>query len=246
MVAGCGTRSSGVYERDAAPLHPPDLSQIKDAIPRTEPRSRGGNSATYTVFGRTYRVLASSEGFLERGIASWYGTKFHGRRTANGEIYDMYAMTAAHKQLPIPTYVRVSNLENGKAIVVRVNDRGPFHANRVIDLSYAAAYKLGMLERGTAKVEVQAVDPRDLSPSPPTRLSGMFLQAGAFSNQDNATRLRRRLERDLAHGVRIQTDGSDTRLFRVQVGPVATVAQIDALAVQLERLGISDTHVVLE
>jgi rare lipoprotein A len=193
--------------------------------------------------------MDSSKDFVERGIASWYGTKFHGRRTANGEIYDMYAMTAAHKHLPIPTYVRVSNLENGRAIVVRVNDRGPFHANRVIDLSYAAAYKLGMLNRGTAKVQVQAIDPstpRPSSPPPRPRLAGMFLQAGAFSNEDNATRLRRRLEQDLSHQVRIQAGGSDTGLFRVQVGPVPTVAQIDALAARLERLGIADTHVVID
>lgn len=249
LVAGCGTRSTGGADRDGAPMRPPDLSQIKDPIPRAEPRSRGGNAASYAVLGRTYRVRTSSEGFVERGIASWYGTKFHGRRTANGEVYDMYAMTAAHKNLPIPTFVRVSNLENGREIVVRINDRGPFHANRVIDLSYAAAYKLGMLEHGTAKVEVRAIDPSRPPPSPsPPRASpaGMFLQAGAFSEKANATRLRRRLEQDLAHGVRIQKADGDAALFRVQIGPVASVAQIDAIAARLERLGISDTHVILD
>lgn len=145
---------------DSAPNVVLDNKKIVDAVPRVEPKSRGGNRSSYTVLGKTYKVMSSSKGFKERGDASWYGTKFHGRLTANGERYDMYEMTAAHKNLPLPTYVQVTNLDNGKKIVVRVNDRGPFHKGRVIDLSYAAASKIGMLKKGTARVEVVAIDPK--------------------------------------------------------------------------------------
>ncbi len=130
-----------------------------DAVPRIEPRSRYGNPNSYVVFGKRYYVLPTSAGFNEKGIASWYGGKFHGRRTSSGETYDMYAMTAAHKRLPLPTYVQVTNLKNGRQVVVRVNDRGPFHQNRIIDLSYSAAAKLGIIRKGTGLVEVQAIDP---------------------------------------------------------------------------------------
>lgn len=130
-----------------------------DAVPRHEPRSKYGNPPSYVVFGKTYRTLPSSQGFVQRGIASWYGKKFHGRRTSSGETYDMYGMTAAHTQLPLPTYVQVTNLKNGKQVVLKVNDRGPFHGNRVIDLSYSAARKLDIVREGTGLVEVRAIDP---------------------------------------------------------------------------------------
>ena len=146
---------------DSAPNVTLDNRKISNAVPKVEPRSRGGNFTPYTVLGKTYRVMKSSKGYKERGDASWYGTKFHGRLTSNGERYDMYAMTAAHKSLPIPTYVTVKNLDNGREIIVRVNDRGPFHEGRIIDLSYAAASKIGMLKKGTARVEVEAIDPRE-------------------------------------------------------------------------------------
>ena len=145
---------------DSAPNVTLDNRKIKNATPKVEPRSRGGNFTPYTVLGKTYRVMESSKGYKERGGASWYGTKFHGRLTSNGERYNMYEMTAAHKSLPIPTYVTVKNLDNGREIIVRVNDRGPFHEGRIIDLSYAAASKIGMLKKGTARVEVEAIDPR--------------------------------------------------------------------------------------
>ena len=163
QLTACGffgglTRSGGV--QDSAPNVVLDNKKIKDAVPKVEPKSKGGNKSVYTVFGKRYRVMDSAKGFKERGDASWYGTKFHGRLTANGERYDMYKMTAAHKHLPLPTYVKVTNLSNGKEVIVRVNDRGPFHQGRVIDLSYAAASKLGILKKGTAPVEVEAIDPR--------------------------------------------------------------------------------------
>lgn len=141
------------------PPHPPDVSQIPDAVPRYEPRSALGNPPFYEVDGQRYTVLGSSAGYVERGVASWYGTEFHGLRTATGEPYDMFAMTAAHKTLPLPCYARVTNLSNNRSVVVRINDRGPFVSNRVIDLSYAAAAKLGMIGSGTAFVQVETLTP---------------------------------------------------------------------------------------
>jgi rare lipoprotein A len=138
---------------------PPMPDSVADAMPRIEPRSRYGNPPFYDVFGKRYYVLSSSVGYWERGVASWYGPGFHKVRTSTGEPYDMYGMTAAHKTLPLPAYVRVTNLQNGRSIVVRVNDRGPFVGNRIIDLSYTAAAKLDMLRNGTALVEVRAIDP---------------------------------------------------------------------------------------
>ena len=162
-LSACG-RSATV--EDGAPRAKVDVAAIPDAVPKVEPKSRYGNPASYAVYGKRYYPLNASDGYRERGIASWYGTKFHGRRTSSGEPYDMYAMTAAHKTLPLPTYVRVTNLENRRSVVLRVNDRGPFHTNRIIDLSYTAASKLGILSKGTGSVEVLALDPpaRDRAP----------------------------------------------------------------------------------
>ncbi len=145
--------------RDGPPPYPVDVSKISDAVPKVEPRSKYGNLASYRVFGKKYYVMPSSKNYEEQGVASWYGTKFHAQRTSNGERYNMLAMTAAHKSLPLPTYVQVTNLRNGKKVIVRVNDRGPFESNRLIDLSYVAAKKLGMLGHGTTYVDVKAIDP---------------------------------------------------------------------------------------
>ena len=134
---------------------------MPDAIPRAEPRAIYGNPPSYEVFGKRYYVMASSVGYVERGVASWYGPGFHKELTSVREPYDMYGMTAAHKTLPLPAYVRVTNLQNGRSCVVRVNDRGPFVGNRIIDLSYTAAAKLDMLRDGTAMVEVRALQPLD-------------------------------------------------------------------------------------
>jgi rare lipoprotein A len=158
-------RSSGGYFEDDGPgREPPDVANTADAVPKSEPRSRSGNKP-YQVFGQQYVPLADATGYKERGVASWYGKKFHGRPTSSGEPYDMYAMTAAHRTLPLPTYVRVSNLENGRSIVVRVNDRGPFLHNRLIDLSYAAASKLGIVGRGTGVVELETILPGGETPA---------------------------------------------------------------------------------
>ncbi len=171
IVTGCANKTTqtakpktneGRYKvtKDYGPDAVVDVSHVRDAIPKVEPLSRGGNRSSYEVLGKTYSVMRDSKGFKETGGASWYGKKFHGYLTANGEKYDMYGMTAAHKSLPIPTYVSVRNLANNKKVIVRVNDRGPFHKGRVIDLSYAAASKLDMLDNGTAQVEVVAIDPK--------------------------------------------------------------------------------------
>jgi rare lipoprotein A len=158
-VAGCFSAPPRPEPRPAAPAEtPPAAQSVPDMVPTTMPRSRNGNPPFYDVFGKRYYVLSSSVGYVERGVASWYGPGFHQVRTSTGEIYDMYAMTAAHKTLPLPAYVRVTNLQNGRSVVVRVNDRGPFVGNRIIDLSYTAASKLDMLRNGTAMVEVRSVE----------------------------------------------------------------------------------------
>ncbi|WP_440875504.1 septal ring lytic transglycosylase RlpA family protein [Thalassotalea sp. PLHSN55] len=161
------TVNKGRYQQkhDSTPVRTPTSAELHDAIPRVEKPSRGGNK-NYTVFGKHYQVIKSAENFEQTGIASWYGSKFHGHLTSNGEIYDMYAMSAAHKNLPLPTYLKVTNLANNKSTIVRVNDRGPFHQDRIIDLSYSAAYKLGMLKTGTAKVHIETITQAPKSNSP--------------------------------------------------------------------------------
>lgn len=157
-----GTQGSGgryAMDSDAYPELPPDVSDVPDAVPRVEPLAPSGNRPTYEVWGKTYHVLSDPTGYEDRGMASWYGKKFHGYATASGEIYDMYKMSAAHRSLPLPTYARVTNIDNGRSVIVKVNDRGPFHGERLIDLSYAAAARLDILRNGTGRVRVEAIDP---------------------------------------------------------------------------------------
>ncbi len=267
LLGGCSIRppawSTFPQDRDSAPERRLDPTRIADATPRAEPRSRSGNPASYVVNGKRYYVMASSRNYRERGIASWYGTKFHGRRTSSGERYDMYAMTAAHKTLPLPTYVRVTNLRNGRSAVVKVNDRGPFHDNRLIDLSYAAATKIGIIGAGTGLVEVEAINPG--RPEPATRaaataplaLAGtpasgganprLYLQLGAFEQRQNAERLLDRVSRQTGLPSRIQSIRLDGRaLFRVQVGPLSGVEQLDQASLRLSRLGLGQTHVIID
>ncbi|MGH8268198.1 MAG: septal ring lytic transglycosylase RlpA family protein, partial [Steroidobacteraceae bacterium] len=233
-----------------APPPPASIAAIPDALPRVEPRSPHGNPPFYDVQGRRYFVRASADGYLERGVASWYGPSFHGGTTSSGEPYNMYAMTAAHKTLPLPSYARVTNLRNGRSVVVRINDRGPFVANRIIDLSYTAAAKLDMLREGTAVVEVRALTPGEpdvftrSAQSPPAAL---YLQAGAFADPGNA---QRELERLQAAGlaaafVTAPLEGK-SRLYRVRLGPVGSVAEFDQLAARLAALGIPDARLVTD
>jgi rare lipoprotein A len=228
--------------------------------PGPEPLSRYGNGPEYEVLGKRYRVMESSNGYRERGVASWYGTKFHGQLTSSREVYDMHAMTAAHKTLPLPTWVEVRNLRNNKTIVVRVNDRGPFVHNRVIDLSYAAAMQLDMVADGTSLVEVRALDfdadtgdrpVRAVTPAAPPadadRRTGndIFVQVGAFGNRENAERRSAFLRQNDIGSVTIEPDTSRTPpLYRVQIGPVADVFEYDRIVDELAELGIDDPWLV--
>ncbi len=267
-LAACG----GNDVRDSAPsgsVSVPDLPG--DAVPRPEARSRYGNGPVYEVLGQTYSVMDSSSGYKERGVASWYGKKFHGRLTSNREPYDMYEMTAAHKTLPLPTYVKVRNLRNNRSIIVRVNDRGPFVHNRIIDLSYAAALKLDMIRDGTSLVEVTAIsfdEPRGDRPvrviepaEPPAsnpapvpepesqpeakQENEIFVQVGAFGDRTNAERRRSALLSGGIGDAFIFADEAATPpLFRVRIGPIGGVEDYDALVMKLEALGITDPYLV--
>jgi peptidoglycan lytic transglycosylase len=216
--------SCGGDIKDGPPPRDIDVNNIPDAVPRFEPITRAGNKSPYVVLGKKYYVLPSFKNYRDRGKASWYGTKFHGNTTSNGETYNMYSMTAAHKTLPIPCYVQVTNLDNGRRAVVRVNDRGPFHDDRIIDLSYAAAKKLGIFAAGTANVEVVAIDPASFQPgvkAPTTAATGgTFLQVGAFSSPDAAERYRQRAARGASIPAKVEReDASGKTLFKVLVGP---------------------------
>ena len=271
-VATLSLAACGGNVRDSAPsgsVSIPDLPA--DPVPRAEPRSRYGNGPIYEVFGETYRVMDSGSGYKERGVASWYGKKFHGRLTSNREPYDMYAMTAAHKTLPLPTYVTVRNLRNNKSIVVRVNDRGPFVHNRIIDLSYAAALKLDMVRDGTSLVEVTAItfdEPmgdrpvRIVEPAQPPapqlatasrpeaqpaiqKNNDIFVQVGAFGDRANAERRRSVLLSGGIGGAFVFADEAATPpIYRVRIGPIDGVDVYDALVLKLETLGITDPYLV--
>ncbi len=241
-------------ERSAPPRPPANLDAIPDAVPRIEPHSSRGNPVSYEVFGHRYFIMATAEGYKDRGVASWYGPDFHARATSSGEPYDMYAMTAAHKTLPIPAYARVTNLGNGRSVVVRINDRGPFVDNRIIDLSYTAAHKLGMTQAGTAFVEVEVITPgsvteaaRGIAPAAPATLAPprLYLQAGAFGVAGNASQLADRLRRAGIGNVLVREPDGAAALYRVRVGPIPDVASFDILAAQLTRLRI-ETLLVTE
>ncbi|MDT8321313.1 MAG: septal ring lytic transglycosylase RlpA family protein [Xanthomonadales bacterium] len=217
-------------------------SDIADATPRAEAPSRYGNHSPYKVFGRSYHVMDSARGYRERGIASWYGSKFHGRRTSSGEPYDMHLATAAHKSLPLPTYAEVTNLANGKKVIVKINDRGPFKDDRLIDLSYGAALRLGMIGAGTAPVEVRVIDVF-AEPPPDTTVTAdaaaTWLQAGAYGRREGAEQLAGRLERAQVRPVSINDAGA---LFRVWLGPYDSQADIDAVIRRVVELGFDRPH----
>jgi rare lipoprotein A len=212
VLVGCTSPVPRVPARsDGPPVRAHgDLTKLPDPIPRKEPKSRYGNARSYTVLGKTYQVMDSAAGYRATGLASWYGRKFHGRKTSSGEPFDMFQLTAAHRSLPIPAYLKVTNLGNGRTAIVRVNDRGPFHGDRILDLSYAAAVKLGFAEHGTARVRIEALEDTP----------DFYLQAGAFRELDAADALKDALGRLTgvpAHVVQISQDS----LFRVRLGPVA-------------------------
>lgn len=221
----------GGYYMDDGPgdSPPPNLSEVPDAEPKHEPLHRWANRP-YTVFGRSYTPLSAVQPYKEQGIASWYGKKFHGQRTSSGEVYDMYKMTAAHKTLPIPSYARVTNLANGRSVIVRINDRGPFHSNRLIDLSYAAAHRLGFIAAGSARVEVESVLPETFA----KKTGGLFVQVGAFASRENAEALREKVAAaltELAGKLEVLSLGN---LWRLHVGPYETPELARAAAQAIE------------
>jgi len=265
LTTACVTQPTS--ERpDAASAASPSQSRIEP-----EPRSRYGNGPVYEVLGQRYEVLPSSSGYRERGVASWYGAKFHGRLTSSREPYDMYDMTAAHKSLPLPTWVEVRNLANHRAIIVRVNDRGPFVKNRLIDLSYGAALALDIVESGTGMVEIRAIDvdpptPEEQRaaakvavPEPPSSISSatgsappddapkIYVQVGAFGDQANAERRQALLKSHGMESAFVHRDAAGPpALFRVRVGPLAGVDHYDRIVSELSRIGIDNSHLIAE
>ncbi len=269
VVGGCSLLQP--KDRPGRELTEAELAAIPDAVPVKEPLAANGNPESYEVNGRTYHVMKNAEGFVQHGKASWYGKKFHGKRTSSGEIYDMYKMTAAHKTLPLPTYARITNLENQRSVVVKINDRGPFAKDRAIDLSYVAAKKLGIVGKGTADVEIRVLTPgednrseivasavEDMQPLDATPIAktvpaetatpadtvmatepaakpvveqtagaGIYLQVGAFSQPDNAERLRLRMEEMQSHPVEtIITPTAKGELYKVRIGPFPSATEL--------------------
>ena len=255
-----GSRYSIVQDR--GPSANLSVAEIAEVIPQPLQRTMAGNRSPYTVLGKTYHVLGTEAGYSERGIASWYGEKFHGHKTSNGEVFDMYQASAAHKSLPIPSFLRVTNLDNNRSIVVRVNDRGPFHGNRLIDLSYAAAVKLGYADRGTARVQLEAIiaDGRVLDRSSRgaegsvTRLPKVgarvdkYIQVGAFSDLGRARELSRQLRQLTGRPVIIRSVKSKTSgvLHRVRVGPVNDPGEIRQISQSVVAANLGSPYTVTE
>lgn len=240
VLAGCASApeepiatsepAKGGYYKDDGPGEkpPPDLASIPDVEPKLEPLHRFANRP-YQVFGKEYVPIASLSPYRERGVASWYGRRFHGQRTSSGERYDMYAMSGAHTTLPIPSYARVTNLASGRSVVVRINDRGPFHSNRIIDLSYAAANKLGFIQAGSAEVEVEAIVPGEKEEA-----GTLYVQLGAFSSEQNAESFREQLARELGwlkDTMQVILSGN---LWRLHVGPYRSSGDARAVAERIE------------
>ena len=242
---------------DREPLYQISAEEVVEpaAVPVTQ--RAAGNTSPYTINGKTYYVMASGAGYRETGLASWYGQKFHGRRTANGEVFNAYRVTAAHRSLPLPAYVRVTNLENQRSLLVRVNDRGPFHPNRIIDLSYAAAVKLGFHQKGTAEVFVEVLEvpgSRDLRPgsqiasvSSAEQNAYRYIQIGAFSKRESAQQVAVELQEALGALVSVSEAHLGDRLFyRVRLGPVDEPQQLISLHDQLQSLGYAEARLMPE
>lgn len=262
-LAGCTTPVREPL--DSAPTKKIDVSGIPNVVAQPVKRTAAGNRSPYTVLGKTYSVMSDSRGYVSEGLASWYGTKFHGRHTSNGEIFDMYGLTAAHKHLPIPTYAEVTNLDNGRKIIVRINDRGPFHSERMIDLSWAAAEKLGFSDRGTAPVRVVALDPdsgtvpvqtvakkvqlpapqQDPVPAPVALPENSYYQIAALSDRFGASSLADDIEALTKYPVAIEwNETAAAPVYKVLVGPLKDRREIDTLAVVLELGGLEPGFLV--
>ena len=245
MLASCAGDKPRVDEMPDGPSTIDIRAEdVADAVPQPEPRARYGNHSPYEVFGKKYYVLESSDGYRAQGVASWYGSKFHGRRTSSGEPYDMHLATAAHKSLPLPTYAEVTNLENGKRVIVKINDRGPFKDDRLIDLSYGAALRLDMIARGTARVDLRVIDVNEAGSAYRTAGADVtvagpadetWLQAGAYGRREGADQLERaRLE---PVSIREEDD-----LFRVWLGPFRSASEIESIISRAIELGFERPH----
>ncbi|WP_020409354.1 septal ring lytic transglycosylase RlpA family protein [Hahella ganghwensis] len=261
LMSGCGGNSSRYHlSQDRGPEDSSfNPHSVAEPTPRVEPKSRGGNKSPYQVWGKTYYVMDNANGYVAEGIASWYGKKFHGYKTSNGETYDMYGFTAAHRSLPLPTYARITNLANGAQVVVRVNDRGPFHSDRIIDLSYAAAKKLGYVNKGTARVRIEAYPyksdstiadqiestvPPSSTSSAPAGAEGFFLQVGAFSNEIAAIRTLNRVSALLDAPVFVSKGESGTPVYRVRVGPFSGEREARRFLDILQRAAYPDALLI--
>lgn len=253
--------------KDSGPAVPVDMLATPEPTPVREPIGKAGNRSPYIVNGVTYRVRTGVKGYREKGQASWYGTKFHGKRTANGEVYNMYAMSAAHKTLPLPSYARVTNLDNGHSVIVRVNDRGPFVPGRIIDLSYTAAQKLGYTDKGVARVEVVALDPQTLPPAGQTLAmekdvsarealaqdasfklpDNTYLQVGAYSDATQAKRVRAEVAAQINYPVSVSSvEREGKKLYRVRIGPISQQRALVTLRESVEQNSLGQPQVVYE
>jgi rare lipoprotein A len=270
LLVACGSTApppepanAGRYsiKQDRAPTRDIDLATIPDVIPQPVKRTMAGNRSPYTVLGKTYYVMPTEDGYQETGVASWYGEKFHGHKTSNGEVFDMYLSSAAHKALPIPSFLRVTNLDNNRSVVVRVNDRGPFHGDRVIDLSYAAALKLGYADRGTARVQLEAITPyrdvaapmksgrfNDVAASTESASAKKYLQVGAFADLQAARRVSDRLKQLTDRRVFIQTSDeyANSALHRVRVGPVNDPGEMQQITERVVAANLGNPYTVTE
>jgi rare lipoprotein A len=255
LLSGLAASCSVKVEDGAPDKYAKNWDEIPDAVPRKEAKSKYGNPDSYEVFGKRYYVMDSSEGFRQKGDASWYGTKFHGQRASSGETYNMYAMTAAHKTLPLPSYVEVKNLKNGRKAIVKVNDRGPFHDGRIIDLSYAAATKLGVVATGTAPVEIRVVNNRviDQRTKPVVGIdeeyidgSGkLYVQIAAFATEENALKMITDLREKKFHSARIHVDNNKGKLlYRVRIGPMPTDNVAEKVLAQLKEINLDNAKII--
>ncbi|MEZ8010826.1 septal ring lytic transglycosylase RlpA family protein [Vibrio sp. 10N.222.54.F12] len=243
VINGCSsTEPTGRYDIDSdiAPDAPISVEHLEDAHPQYEPYSLGGNT-DYTLRGEDYKIVKKTEGFTEKGKASWYGKKFHGHLTSNGEIYDMYSMSAAHKTLPIPSYVKVTNTDNDKTTIVRINDRGPFHEGRIIDLSYAAAYKLDVLRTGTANVEIEVITvamPTDANKK--AALPQFIIQVATSQHEDRTEKLAKDLGEKLAVATFLQPNDDN---YRLMLGPFHDYALTQEKLEQVKLMGYPSAYI---
>lgn len=255
LLSAC---TSSFQRGDGPPRYNIDVSRIPNAVPKPEPRSKYGNPKSYVVRGRRYYVLKSSAGYDKRGFASWYGTKFHRRRTSSGEPYNMFAMTAASLTLPLPSYAEVTNLKNGRKVIVKVNDRGPFDKHRIMDLSFIAAKKLGITRTGTAPVEVRAINPYVYAHNAPSYMTTstisksqredrprIFLQVGAYIRRANAVHVLDEVKHLTEEPTQIETIyAHGAPHYRVKIGPLSTLHLSERIRELLSASGLSGIPII--